>query len=332
MLSLKSYLFAVVYSIIPQFCVAQFTSGNSFFITGGSTISIDGLALVPGANTLLVNKSITLSNEAITGKPNNSIKRVYSCNEDLNFTGKLTVFYLPDELNGNSEVDLQVAYQSNDEDYTTKNGCSVDIGKHCVSTYFNNQDFLSVTAIAVNTVLPVTLTEFKVVSEKEHALLNWSTSSEINSQYFDVEHSINGRNWTSLGKVTASLHSSNERNYQFTHQEFVSGINYYRLKLVDQDETFTYSRIVTLHSEDESIAYFPNPVLDRLFIKANKLQSIEKIELINNTGKVVYAYANRHHRENFISEIDLQKFPSGIYIIRLTGKDKCIRTHSVIKL
>lgn len=112
--------------------------------------------------------------------------------------------------------------------------------------------------------LPVTLLRFtgaynKVINKVN---LNWTTVREINTREFVVQRLTEGGSWTSIGKVDASVHSSQTLNYQFVDEMPAQGISQYRLQMVDQDGQFRYSPIVIIKIGEGANLYTlsPNPV------------------------------------------------------------------------
>jgi hypothetical protein len=109
--------------------------------------------------------------------------------------------------------------------------------------------------------LPVTLVNFSGKKEENAVSLNWQTSEEMNSDYFEIQHGVDGKQWTKIGEVDASSESKVLKTYNFVHASPSDGENLYRLKMVDQDNTFAYSKIVSAAFEiTDRITLFPNPV------------------------------------------------------------------------
>ncbi len=99
------------------------------------------------------------------------------------------------------------------------------------------------------------------------SLLTWITSTELNSDYFEIERSTDAKSWINLGIVQAAGNSNAKNNYNFVDSIPESGLNYYRLKMVDLDGTFAYSRIKSVNFPEFSWAkLYPNPVNDVLQI------------------------------------------------------------------
>jgi hypothetical protein len=174
--------------------------------------------------------------------------------------------------------------------------------------------------------LPVKLVKFSVRKENETALLQWSTTEEINSDRFEIENSLDALNWQKIGETKASGESTVLSDYQFVDKMPFAGLNYYRLKMIDKDETFSYSRIesIKLKSAAKTVMY-PNPVSDRMFIETAKGLSITKVKLTNNHGTDVLAI----NAPGVNSGIDLSKLPAGVYFVNITLSDSRIETHKV---
>lgn len=173
--------------------------------------------------------------------------------------------------------------------------------------------------------MPVTLVSFDVSKSEMSVLISWTTASETNSAYFDIERSADARNWSAIGRVKAAEFTNTLSRYHFTDPVLLPGNTYYRLKMVDLDESYTYSQIRTLFSSG-IIAAYPNPVTDRLFIGGTNSQSIQNIAVYDKTGKLVYS-------DDIIADksIDLTHLQSGVYILRLTYKDSTKVSQTFIK-
>ncbi len=104
-------------------------------------------------------------------------------------------------------------------------------------------------------VVPVILVDFSAAAKSNKTtLLQWKTTSEINSDYFKVEKSADGRNFIQMGIVNAYGNSSTVKNYQMTDYFPEDGMNYYRLKMVDKDGQYQYSNIVNVNFKNVNTA------------------------------------------------------------------------------
>jgi len=101
-----------------------------------------------------------------------------------------------------------------------------------------------VAAVCKDVNLPVTLKEFKGSYAEKIIDLSWSTTAETNSDRFEIERSFTGKGFEKIGTVQAKGQS--ELNYHFKYNQLLSSTTFFRLKMVDKDETYAYSRLVVL--------------------------------------------------------------------------------------
>jgi hypothetical protein len=161
--------------------------------------------------------------------------------------------------------------------------------------------------------LPVSLTEFTALKQETTTLLSWITTSENNSDHFVIERSIDGKSWISITKVGATGSSTQEQKYQTTDNLPESGINYYRLKMVDHDNSFSYSQVRSVHFPEFSWAnVYPNPVRHSLNIKIRN-KKVRKLRLIDSSGKILLQSDVR----SADMELNMQPYTSGVFFVHL---------------
>lgn len=93
--------------------------------------------------------------------------------------------------------------------------------------------------------LPVILDKISIQANRKNININWSTSTEINSDHFEVQRSSNGRDFETIGVVNAAGNSSIVLNYSFTDEVPAKGTNFYRLNMVDIDNSNSISKTVS---------------------------------------------------------------------------------------
>ena len=121
-------------------------------------------------------------------------------------------------------------------------GQTIQIGFEGVSDFGNSFGLDDITVISAS-ITPVTLLTFNAKRNGSVNSISWSTSQELNSKYFGIEHSSDGIHFSQIGRVAAAGNSSTQRSYQFVDPSPVKGFNYYRLMIVDIDNTVKYSMI-----------------------------------------------------------------------------------------
>ncbi len=174
-------------------------------------------------------------------------------------------------------------------------------------------DLCSYSYTPISGVLPITLTNFsgKALNNGRNRI-NWETSSEINNDYFVLESSTDGKEFEQLSIHNGAGNSSSSQ-YYFDYDFPESEQTYYRLKQVDFDGNFSYSKIIMLENNHlvSEIRLFPNPSNDGIFqIRTENYKQIEFIQILDAQGRIV-------RRVNPLNDqpitVDLSQEPSGIY-------------------
>jgi|688.fasta_scaffold07283_6 hypothetical protein len=166
-----------------------------------------------------------------------------------------------------------------------------------------------------NCILPIYLATFDGHNEGRENHLYWLTEQEINSSHFEIERSNNGYDFIKIGIVETDP----SKSYNFIDNSPYSGSNYYRLKMVDLDETFSYSSIIYLETKNQiESKVYPNPFEDSLIYTYESEQNEElEIQVINILGQKVFQYnVSCQTCGNYVS-INTSNIPSGKYTIRI---------------
>ena len=171
-------------------------------------------------------------------------------------------------------------------------------------------------------VLPVKLTLFNVKKIKNSVLVFWNTTQEINSDYFAVQHSIDGKNWVDVAKKSAVGTSNNSINYEVTDNAPNPGINFYKLKQVDKDGRTEFSTVkVIVFEESNEVVITPNPAKDIATIYLLKNNTTPtKISVFNANGLLVKEFltSDKYYKMN------TSLFTKGMYIIKVLNGEKLI--------
>lgn len=170
-------------------------------------------------------------------------------------------------------------------------------------------------------VLPVKLLAFSAKPSGDDVVLNWKTVSEINFSHYDIQRSVDQRNWEYLGRITAKGQVSTVIDYQWIDGNAFAKSNqfYYRLKMVDVDNSVDYSPIRYIQSQGitEKFKLYPNPTSDVLIVDIQDWTGEPvKVMLINFQGKRFFEQSITTS-----SEIDVRALPAGIYLVQLQAKN-----------
>lgn len=174
-------------------------------------------------------------------------------------------------------------------------------------TFIHEFDFVSV--------LPVKLTDFSgKVDGDNRVILSWQTSTEVDNDYFDVEYLENDNDFITIGRVRGAGTTASNQSYTFIHNNPAKTINYYRLKQVDFDGQYEYSKIIDVRlAPNSQIKVFPNPTSSIIDV-IPKLAPESQIKVRDNTGRILLITKE--------SRIDLSAYPNGLYFLEIATIDQ----------
>ena len=164
--------------------------------------------------------------------------------------------------------------------------------------------------------LPVTLLNFKAINESKLVKLEWATAAEVNMKQFEVERSTNGNIFYPIGSVKAK-NGGGIQHYSLSDEKPVAGKSWYRLKIFDNDQKFTYSRIATINrSRNGKFEIIPNPAVHneiRIVGAGNTNEEI-LIKVFDISGRL---YINTKAMANGQDIILKHQLVPGIYNVEL---------------
>lgn len=174
--------------------------------------------------------------------------------------------------------------------------------------------------------LPVELTEFSASAVRYAVRLNWKTETEVNNYGFDVERytlSAERQAWEKIGFVNGKGNSNSPKNYIFEDKDINSGKYFYRLKQIDNDGKFEYSKVIEVKIEGknqyELSQNYPNPFNPVTSISYN-LTKADNVKLIvyNLLGQEIKILENGYKEAGtYTIEFDASQLESGMYIYKL---------------
>lgn len=170
--------------------------------------------------------------------------------------------------------------------------------------------------------LPLKLVSFSAVLNNDHTTLNWETADEVNVSHFEIERSTDGIIFTTAGKVTAVNNSSSTQTYSFPDPIAINQATYYRLKMIDVDNNYSYSKTVLVRSSvmtSVDINMYPNPARNAtsLFIKSD-LSGTATIRIFNMQGAVMNVQYNQVMKgENAIVINNISNLSNGVYNVQV---------------
>lgn len=138
--------------------------------------------------------------------------------------------------------------------------------------------------------LPVEFLNISAAQKGAGVSINWSTGSESNNKYFDVEKSIDGSNWLTINALNGAGNSSTIKNYSSYDAKPVSGYNYYRIKQVDTDGKFKYSSVVKVKItiEKTGVSILSNPFVNNITVDfLSNVDQTVSVRITDISGKLI---------------------------------------------
>ncbi|MBS1607854.1 MAG: PQQ-dependent sugar dehydrogenase [Bacteroidetes bacterium] len=305
-----------------------FPNGNnlgtitSSFYTNSGSIRQDGT----GLRYLDRNITITPTNQPTLPAGNPSVKiRLYLTNAE----------YMALDVNPNSGVssvnDLRIR-KNNDPCGSSLTGSTLNITPtaevHGSSGYVLQANIGSFSTFYIGgttVILPLKLLLFKGSIQDNTALLQWKTSSEVNTSHFEVERSLNGEAYEKIGTVAAGGITTSDADYYFRDMNacnMPATLLYYRLKMVDKDGSYTYSDVETISIPyvPGRVTIFPNPANNetRITISSNTNGTVQ-LKIVDNEGRTVMQNTASLKKGNNSMLIYMNKLPAGMYYITVSG-------------
>ncbi len=177
----------------------------------------------------------------------------------------------------------------------------------------NTSRYLAVGTTNSSVSLPIELISFEGEMIGSHVKLEWSVAAEINNDFFTVEKSADGIEWSIVDFVEGAGNSDTETNYFLSDKDPFRGISYYRLKQTDFDGKYEYFNPIVINNTTETKAsIYPNPA-DRYVNISSPDENTVVIKLYSISGGLIYSDI----LENFAVNIDTSELKNGIYILML---------------
>jgi hypothetical protein len=180
--------------------------------------------------------------------------------------------------------------------------------------------FYDTVFVTAASTVPVKLTTFTGKANNQNADLMWQTASEKNARLFEVHASVDSKNFKLVGTVKANGNTNSISTYTYTDIDALTNNNkvYYKLKAVDVDGTFEWSKIVIVNTNDANnanIEVYPNPFNNHVTVSLVD-NTPATIEVVTMEG--VHVYNTTTNNNSALANINLTQLTSGVYFIKVT--------------
>lgn len=170
--------------------------------------------------------------------------------------------------------------------------------------------------------LPIELSSFSAKSSHEGVALSWTTSAEINNEYFTVLRSSDGVNFGEIGRLEGAGNSTGENNYSFYDQKPLAGTSYYRLRQTDYDGKFEEFKIVSVEVGElitSQIEIYPNPCVEKLICRG--VSTPGELRVLDEYGKDMTQYVLITAGYTNQLEIDVTRLQGGAVYLLKTSRE-----------
>ncbi|MFT4031521.1 MAG: DUF3500 domain-containing protein [Siphonobacter sp.] len=163
-----------------------------------------------------------------------------------------------------------------------------------------------------STALPLQLISFSVTNNKDERVLNWTSADEKDMAKYIVERSVDAKEYSVINSVAAKNNAAN--SYSVVDAAVLDATTiYYRLKMVDNDGTYTYSRVVSVKkSNANNMSIYPNPTGNTLQIMLESTASNANLQIIAADGKTVMTKSGVSGQK---LSFDISHLPKGTYLV-----------------
>ncbi len=222
---------------------------------------------------------------------------------------------------------IQTAYYDTEPNNTTYNGTSNNWG---VYPYLPSGTIIAsdlehgLFTLELNfNLLPLELNDFSAQRQGNNSLLTWETAQEKDVSHFEIQKSSDGLSFSTIHKTPSQGNSQRAQYYQYIDKEPFSGTNYYRLKMVDLDGTFDFSKIQTIYFDNSRISIAPTLLRQQstVSVKLPLTNSEIIIRVYSLSGQLIYENIIPSSDKNHL-EVPVNQLPSGAYIFCVKTNDQ----------
>lgn len=177
--------------------------------------------------------------------------------------------------------------------------------------------------------VPVTMLSLKALRHVKQVTLNWSTATEANSSHFVAEKSVNGVEFTEIGRVKAAGISNILRSYTLNDIKPIMGWNYYRIKEVDVDGRFMFSQVaaINFNTKESMAVIYPNPTSGNITLNIANTTTTFTYSLFDAQGKWVMS----KNVTGAQTVIPMAELAPANYVLKLTDNNREIQSFKILK-
>jgi hypothetical protein len=174
-------------------------------------------------------------------------------------------------------------------------------------------------------VLPVHFLSFTANRQQDInpvVICKWTTAGEETVSYFTIERSSDARNYSAIGIVPAVNDPSRNASYSFNDNNPLPATAWYRIRQIDKNGSYNYSKIITISAASDQFALrlYPNPVRQYATLQISLSEKeLVRYTIIDQAGKTIASSTVYLDRGNNSISLPVQTMANGVYTIQLSG-------------
>jgi hypothetical protein len=176
----------------------------------------------------------------------------------------------------------------------------------------------------------ITLKEINAYVKDDIAIIDWTTSAELNNKKFIIERSSDCVNFCAIGDLAGETNSATDKNYSFADKNAIKGIGYYRIVSVDNSENKTFSQILIVDNRKAALSnsVFPCPFTNELnlLLNSNELPLNSKVVVYGSSGREIYSCVASTEMK-----LDLSALQKGTYYVTVESNNERLVEKKVLK-
>lgn len=299
-------------STINLYDTSKMTSNGG----AGTTINLSSKSQI-----VIGNGSQTSHSSFIVSGPTLTLydKSTVTVGNDNNYYSNWADYSYYPTVNSNSHASRSNSTQNNNI------GCGAGYPHSCANPFVYGPSTIGSFGAVTGLPLPIILEDFTAnLNSDKTVTLDWNTAMEQNASHITIQRSADGENWSNIGTVQAKGNSAITTAYTFVDEHPLTGNNFYRLQLVDIDNSFTFSEEKAIHSSTiGAITFFPNPARDYVNVAlSNTLQAGEtvSVRLVSMSGQIMQEQRTAANAGTVVS-FRVSNYATGVYILSVAGQD-----------
>lgn len=297
-------------------------------IKANTAFHISGLVLQPGNDYRISNTEMLSNNTVAHYTVQNYVSGATTFSNNIPpFTGIMGYYYADTDLNGIDESVLGIKIHNGNYWQTLPTGSRNNLTNIVLSDAVSNLVIREIVLADQFVTLPLVWGPVQAIRYNNDVRVSWSTRSEQAVAHFQVERSLDGRQWLPEGDAVEARNLAGEQSYQATDDNAPSQRLYYRIRQQDFDGRYTYSAVVAVAAIGESLSVnvFPNPTVSNFRVTGIDPLSIHKVEVFDTRGALLLNWTKAR------AEYDIRALANGVYHIRVHLRNGETQNKQLIK-